>query len=302
MIGAHLRQPPACPSHPHREAESRCARCFVHYCGQCLEDADGRLLCPRCRDEAAALAQIQQDARLTPGNLFRRVARRSVLIGVVVTFLIVAGLGALVTAFWRTAGTEVDFSLIRRIRAGFTQSFNLGEEGFDFVEVLNEGLVRPGSQSRDPLHSLERINDGLPDAQVPAWRSGDVNLPIDLLFVSNSPRLMGKVVIWNHPGEDPSTYIKGFEVFTSPVDPDVDESGLALVGTFQAEQTTEIQRFEFDPPVPTQYTLVRVTSHYGNADYISAAEIGLFLPGARGAFPILPQQFPVIRARRAQFR
>jgi hypothetical protein len=247
----------------------------------------------------AALAQIREDARLTPRNIFRRVARRSVLIGVVVVLVIVTGLGALVTVFWRSAGTDVDFSLIRRIRAGFTQTFELGGEGFDFAELLNEGRVRASSQSEEQFHSVERINDGLPDPQVPAWRSGDVDLPIDLLFISEAPRLLGKIVIWNHPDEDPSTYIREFEVFTSPVDPAVDDSKLDLVGAFLAEQTSDVQRFEFDPPVPTQYTLVRVKSHYGSIDYVSAAEIGLFVPGNPAGTPILPRPFPGTRALRA---
>ncbi len=300
MIGAKLRQPPACPSHPHRIAEERCDRCYVHFCYECVEDVDERLLCARCSDEVAALARIREESRLTPRNVLRRIARKSVLIGVLVVALILLGVGALVTVFWRSAGSEVDFTLIRRIRAGFTQTFELAGEGFDFAEQLNEGRLRASSQSPDPLHNAERINDGLPDPQVPAWHSASADLPVDLLFISDKPRLMGKIVLWNHPAEDPSTYIKEFEVFVSPVDPAKDNSQLESVGVFVAEQITDVQRFEFDPPVPTLFTLIRVNSHYGSLDYLSAAEIGLFLPNNPVDGPVLPQPFPVNRALRGQ--
>lgn len=295
MIGAKLREPPACPSHPHRVAEERCDRCYVHFCGDCIDDVDERLLCARCSEETAELARIRAESRPTPRNILRRIARKSVLIGVVVVVLIFAGIGALVSAFWRSAGSEVDFTLIRRIRAGFTQTFELGGEGFDFAEQLNEGQLRASSQSSDPLHSAERLHDGLPDAQVPAWHSASADLPIDLLFISNRSRLMDKIVLWNHPDEDPSTYIKEFEVFVSPVDPAKDDSQLQSVGVFVAEQITDVQRFEFDPPVPTLYTLIRINSHYGSPDYLSASEIGLFLPNNPVDGPVIPQPFPANR-------
>ena len=295
MIGAKLREPPACPSHPHRVAEERCDRCYVHFCGDCVEDVDERLLCARCSEETAELARIRAESRPTPRNILRRIARKSVLIGVLVVVLIFVGVGALVAAFWRSAGSEVDFTLIRRIRAGFTQTFELGGEGFDFAEQLNEGQLRASSQSSDPFHSAERLHDGLPDAQIPAWHSASADLPIDLLFISDKRRLMDKIVLWNHPAEDASTYIKEFEVFVSPVDPAKDDSQLQSVGVFVAEQITDVQRFEFDPPVPTLYTLIRINSHYGSPDYLSASEIGLFLPNNPVDGPVIPQPFPANR-------
>ena len=259
------------------------------FCQDCVEEVEARRLCSRCGDEVEALARIRADARLTPRNIYGWIARKSVLVAGAVLVLVVVGLGFVGMAFWRTVGDEVDFALIRRIRAGFMQTFELGEEGFDFAELLNDGQVRPSSQSPDPLHGRDRLNDGLPDPQVPAWRSGDVNLPLDILFWSKTPRLMGKIVIWNHPSEDPSTYIRVFKVFTSPMDPTLDDAQLELVGTFTAGQTSEVQRFEFDPPVPTQYTLIRVISHYGSSTYVSAAEIGLFVPGRPNDSSILRQ-------------
>ncbi len=286
MIASKLREPPACPNHLHRDADERCERCFVHYCGECLDDFVGAMLCPRCREEEAELDRLNDEARLTPRNIYRRLTHPGFLIGVAVVFLIIVGLSFFVAFFWRSAAGQLDYEIIRRIRAGFTHSFELGEEGFDFAELLNEGRVRTSSQSDDPEHELDRLIDGLPDPQIPSWRSGNAEFPVEFIFISKAARTLGKISIWNHPEEDPATYIREFEVFTSPVDPAVDDSQLEKVGEFVADRVTVVQRFEFDPPVPTRYTLLRVISNHGSVEYISAAEIGLFPPQPVGQSPI----------------
>ena len=291
MIASRLRDPPTCPNHLHRDADERCERCFVPYCDECLDDFDSAMLCPRCREEEAERDRLTEEARLTPRNILRRLTQPAFLIGVAVVFLIVVGIGFFVAFFWRSAAGQLDYEIIRRIRVGFTHSFDLGEEGFDFAELLNEGRVRVSSQSDDPEHELDRLIDGLPDQQIPAWRSGTAEFPVEFVFISKAVRSLGKISIWNHPDEDPATYIREFEVLTSPVDPAVDDSQMEKVGEFTADRVTVVQRFEFDPPVPTRYTILRVVSNHGSLEYISAAEIGLFPPVPAGRSPI---QIPTI--------
>ena len=276
MIHGTLVERQLCPVHPNRRATHKCGRCMGRFCADCLEELDGRLLCERCHREVTALAKIRDETRFTPRNLVRRIFRKEVFIGAVVILAVAGAIGVFVSFFWRSAGTDVDFLLIRRVRVGFTQSFDMSGEGFDFAEVLNEGKASASSQSQEVDHELERLIDGLPDEPVPAWRSADAAFPIEIVLEASMPRPLAKLVLWSHLSEDTTTFIRDFEVWTSPVDPAVDRSKLELVGKFTAGKVTTAQRFLFDPPVPTLFTLVKVLSSYGSPAYISAAEIGLF--------------------------
>ncbi len=277
MARQSLSHRPRCPFHPTREATDRCHRCYTLVSPEALEERDLRRLCPRCIEAVDVAEQVREDARLTPRNLWRRfrgIDYRVAAIGMaVVVLFVVAG----VFMVWATARAEPDPLLIRRARVGFTQNFDVDNEGLDFVEVIKNGVATATSQSPDPLHTIERLHDGLPDAPVPPWRSADAVFPIDISLAGIAPELFAKVVIWNHPNEDPSTYIRKFELYiTTPAEP----GHLArreLIGVFTVLPTDAKQVFLLDQPVLTTTTIVRILDNHGGA-YVSAAEIGLFNP------------------------
>ena len=248
-----------------------------------LAEVDLRRLCPRCIEAEDAAAQVREDARLTPGNLWRRfraVDYRTALIGFsVLGVLLAAG----IYLVWITARENPDPLLIRRARVGFTQNFDVDNEGLDFIEVIKGGVASASSQSLDPLHSLERLHDGLPDAPVPSWRSADAVFPIDITLAGRLPEILSKVVLWNHPAEDSSTYIREFEVYATTPGELGQPARRERVATFSALPADAKQVFLLDAPVVTTTTIIRVLDNHGGA-YVSAAEIGLFSPPADTTF------------------
>ena len=283
MARHSLSHRPRCPFHPTREATDRCDRCYTLVSTEALEEHDLRRLCPPCIDALDLAEQVREDARLTPRNLWRRfrdIDYRVAAIGFAVVAII---LGAGAFMVWITARAEPDPLLIRRARVGFTQNFDVDNEGLDFVEVIKNGVASATSQSPHPLHIIERLHDGLPDTPVPPWRSADAVFPIDISLTGLAPELLSKVVIWNHSNEDSSTYIREFELYiTTPAEPDR-IARRVLIGTFTALPTDAKQVFLLDQPVLTTTTIVRVLDNYGGA-YISAAEIGLFNPTVNTSF------------------
>ncbi len=283
MARHSLSHLPRCPFHPTREATDRCDRCYTLVSPEALEERDLRRLCPRCIEALDVAEQVREDARLTPRNVWRRfrgIDYRVAAIGMAVIALLV-GAGAFMV--WVTARAEFDPLLIRRARVGFTQNFDVDNEGLDFVEVIKNGVATATSQSPDPLYTIERLHDALPDTPVPPWRSADAVFPIDISLAGLAPELLSKVVIWNHSNEDPSTYIREFELYiTSPAEPDR-LARRELIGTFTALPADAKQVFLLDEAVLTTTTIVRILDNHGG-DYVSAAEIGLFNPTVNTSF------------------
>ena len=158
----------------------------------------------------------------------------------------------------------------------------------DFAYILWNNRSEELFAARDamgsiPLYTIERLHDGLPDTPVPPWRSADAVFPIDISLSGIAPELFAKVVIWNHANEDPSTYIREFEIYiTIPAE----QGGLArreLIGTFTALPTDAKQVFLLEETVITTTTIVRILDNHGG-DYVSAAEIGLFNPTVNTRF------------------
>ena len=277
MARESLSHRPRCPYYPTQEATTRCDRCYTLVSPAALAEHEGRDLCPRCVVAEVAATKVRDAARLTPENVLRRIANIDVpmaALGLGVVAVIVA-LGAFIV--YATAQAQPDPMLIRRARVGFTQNFDVGGEGRDFVEVLNQGVASVTSQSLDEVHVLERLHDGLPDAPVPAWRSGDAEFPIDIKLTQPEPELLVKLVVWNHPLEDPSTYFKDIEVYATIPDVAGGSPKRVLVGEFTVLPISEKQVFLLDEEVLTTTTVVRVLSNYGG-EYISVAEVGLFNP------------------------
>jgi len=274
---------PRCPYYPTREATDRCDRCYTLVSPPALTEHHGARLCPRCHDAANVAAEVREEARLTPANLWRRfrnIDYPMFALGLGVLAVILAIGGYIV---YTTANAQSDPMLIRRARVGFTQNFDIDGEGLDFVEILNLGVASATSQSPDPVHNIDRLHDGLPDGPVPSWRSADANFPIDIRLAATEPQTMAKVVVWNHPLEDPSTYLKDIEIYATVPDAAGGSARRVLVAEFTVLPVAEKQVFLLDAEVVTTSTIVRVLSNYGGA-YVSAAEIGLFNPHADTIF------------------
>ena len=130
-------------------------------------------------------------------------------------------------------------------------------------------------------HTSARLIDGLLEAQLPGWQSGSAQFPLDIIFWSEDPFLLEKVVIWNHELDDPGSYIAEFEIYASPVDPRLGTGPLRLEGAFDSALSAGANPhlLEDDPDRPeARWYLLRILANHGNAEYVSAAEIGLFEP------------------------
>ena len=290
MARHSLSHTPRCPFYPTREATQRCERCFTLVSSQALEENSLGQLCPRCVAAEELAAQVRADARITPTNLWRRFCNINIgatLIGVIVVGFLLAAGGYLV---WVTAKADPDPLLIRRARVGFTHNFSVDNEGIDFIEVIQNGVVSSSSQSSDPLHTIERLHDGLPDAQVPPWRSGDSVFPIDIRLATVLPEILEKVVIWNHPAEHSGTYIQDFEIYVTVPGEDGQSDRRELAARYSALPVDTKQVFLLEAPLMTQVTVIRILGNHGGP-YVSAAEIGLFGPTMETGFgdPIISQ-------------
>ena len=209
------------------------------------------------------------------------------LIGVVVVGFLLAAGGYLV---WVTARAAPDPLLIRRARVGFTHNFDVDNEGIDFIEVIQNGVVSASSQRLDPLHTIERLHDGLPDAPVPSWRSGDAVFPVDIRLATVLPQILEKVVIWNHPAEHSGTYIQDFEIYVTVPGEDGEPDRRELAARYSALPIETKQVFLLQDPLMTKTTVIRILDNHGGP-YVSAAEIGLFGPAMDTGFgdPIISQ-------------
>ena len=154
----------------------------------------------------------------------------------------------------------------------------MGDEGFDFIEIVNGGTAVSSGPAADDVHVLDRVHDGLFDPNFPAWRSRDARLPIVLTFTSRFRAPLVKAVIWNHPDEPSASYIRSFEIWTSLEDPSRNPDALTLAGRFTIAEPLEVARFQLAEPIVTRWVQVRILDTFGNADYVSAAEIGMFGP------------------------
>jgi len=270
-----LKQLNRCPYFPQSNATEQCGRCRGFYSDQAIAKHDGNLLCPKCINETQAAERIRQEKRLTVSNIYKKITSadyRAGSIVLLVVFTFIGGYIYLASSYFGDA--TVDFEIIRRARVGFTQNFNLGDQGFDFAESINGGTVRVNEPSSPYPHTPARLIDGLPDYQVPSWRSAANKLPMSIIFDTNAERVLDKIVIWNHPEEDSNTYIKSFEIYTAAST----ESEMALLGAFENPSDPTEHVFQLSTLRPVRRVKMVILSTQGDGKYVSAAEIGLFLP------------------------
>ena len=160
-----------------------------------------------------------------------------------------------------------------------------------FNGVGGDHKFRSGTFVVVPLsdrHTAARLVDGLLEPNLPGWQSGPAQFPLDLLFWSQDPFPLEKVVIWNHELEEPASFIAEYEIYAAPVDPRLEPGNLELLGKFDSPRTigSNPQFLEVDPERPeTRWYVLRILSNHGLDDYISAAEIGLFGPAPEDPEP-----------------
>ena len=213
-------------------------------------------LARRARGRESRAADIAAGRRPTPRNIWRAVtSSRTLTSFLIFSLLLAAGVIPAVLALRTTQEEGIEPEVVRRIQVGLQQSSNLDGEGFDLLEIVNGGELLAISSTADPEgdHGPKRLQDGLFDPQFTAWRSAGPDFPLTAIYTVRFRTPVQKVVIWNHPDEPPASYIR----FTAAA-PD-----LKLV-------------FDVDTPVPVRYAMLKIYSTFGAADYVSAAEIGLF--------------------------
>ncbi len=147
---------------------------------------------------------------------------------------------------------------------------------------------------RSEWHTSTRLVDGLLEPQLPGWRSDTPNLPLDLVFWSEKPFPLAKVVIWNHELEPTDSFVAEFEIYSASADPQFGASELTRLDSFFAPERIGANPFQLaDDPDRREasWYLLRINANHGSPLYVSAAEIGLFGPEP------LPAPTPGLRAR-----
>ncbi len=277
-----------CVNHPHHEGLRKCLRCARDFCADCLPQHG--LLCERCEDEETRAIAIAESQRPTPRNLLRRTfTKRAATTASVFGLMLLAAVLAGVLQLRNAAEEGIDPNLIRRIQVATNERVDLGDEGFDLLEIINGGEVVEAGPDRDDEHVMDRLHDGLFAPEIPPWRSAGLDFPIEITFKTRFRTEFEKVVIWNHPDEPASSYIRAFEVWTSVEDQEEAPDALTLAGRFTIEAPDPLIRFEFDEPRSARWIQLRILDTFGDAGYASAAELGIFTPARSVPQPPLPK-------------
>ena len=230
-------------------------------------------------DRELRAAEIAAGRRPTPRNIWRGLtSSRTLTSFVIFGFLLAAGVIPAVLALRTTQEEGIEPEVVRRIQVGLQQSSNLDGEGFDLLEIVNGGQLLAISSTADSEgdHGSSRLQDGLFDPQFTAWRSAGPDFPLTAIYEVRYRTPVRKVVIWNHPDEPEASYVREFEVLASLEDPRTHPDALVSIGRFTAAAPDLKLVFDVETPVPIRYAMLRIYSTFGSADYVSAAEIGLF--------------------------
>ena len=246
-------------------------------------------------DREIRAAGISDEARLTPTNIRRRLlSSRGLTTMLVFGLLFAIGVIPAVLALRNTQEEGIDPAVIRRIQVGLQQQSDLDGEGFDLLELVNGGELLGITSTAVGEHGSDRLQDGLFDPHFKAWRSADRSLPIVLTFKVRFRSPLQKVIIWNHPDEPTASYIKELQVLASLDDPRTNPEAMVEIGRFQVSTPDPKVVFDVETPVTFRFATIRILSTFGQAEYVSAAELGLFgpsrdperIPMPRGSGPI----------------
>ncbi len=258
-----LREQHTCYNHPHRKTTTRCDRCGVVFCDECLLTREQLRFCARC-----ALRQPMAD--YPP-------SRSSVLVTLLIIALVAGVGGYLGSRFAQVALEPEEASRLARAATGTLQT----GEGLNTVEALVGGkVVAATSERAQGDHLAKRLIDGWASAEVPDWRSADARFPQEIVFAvgENVIKLTkgpyaNKVTLQVSDQSPPETWVKDFRVLISDTSP---SGPWQEAGTFRLQPSTVRQHFDFETAL-AKYVKLVIVSNYGSTEYTSLAEFGLYL-------------------------
>lgn len=286
MLRAQLSETKHCYAHPHRVVKTTCARCKTPFCDECLETRDeglfGRivakderrpapLFCERCTGEVEALIEIEaerkrplhQRLRPTRGGLRRAAIWLAVIAGISVPMMF---------AVRTMSQTTITPEEMARIKIGLSGGF-LAPEGVNLMGEAFGGTFVRATAPAQPGFEPTRLIDSWAQNEVPAWRSQNATLPLDLVFQLQQRTRFNTLLLKPHPGEPVETSVKDFDLLVSE-NPD---SGFIKVASGVASAGAELRLPLGD--VTARNVMLRIRSIQGGAAYASLAEFEvLFTP------------------------
>ena len=256
-----------CYNPPPRPPERACERCKTPYCDDCLlAPLDGRRLCAQCALEEQAAEQLKPTWRSRLIGL--AVSTRNAIIGVAVIAVVA---GVLLYAFRDSFNRPITPEEMARFRYAIMGSF-ITEEGLNLNSTVLDAKV-VSATSAAPDHPAKTLIDEYPLGGLPGWRSEAATFPQEIVVSWGDKGAPTKVILVNHPDEDPATYVRDFEVLVSAEGP---ASGFTSVGRFTMTQESELQRFEITP-VSGLWAMLRILSNYGSRSYTSLVEFDAYV-------------------------
>ncbi|MGI8424976.1 MAG: hypothetical protein ACR2NO_12835 [Chloroflexota bacterium] len=285
MLRAHLSDTKHCDVHPHRVVKTTCARCKTPYCDECLiTRADGifgrivakdereplPLFCDRCVGEVGVLQAMELERkrplhqRLRPTR--ERLRRAAIWIAVIAAITL-----PMFVAVRSMSETTITPEELARIKLGLSGGY-LAPEGVNLLgEAFGGRFVRATAPS-ETGHEPTRLIDTWAQAEIPAWRSANATLPIDLVFQLQHRTRFNTLVLKSHPSEPPETAIKEFELHVS----ENAESGFVKVASGFINAASAETRLPV-AEATTRNVLLRILSAQGPGTYVSLAEIEVLL-------------------------
>jgi hypothetical protein len=288
VLRAHLTETKHCYLHPHRVVKTACARCKTPYCDECLETRDTGLFarivakdeknppplfCERCVDEVEALEALEAE-RKRPLHQRLRPTRDGLRRAAIWAGVIVAVTVPMFFAVRSMAETTVTPEELSRIRDGLFGGF-LSPGGVSLLRDTYGGRFIRASAPSQAGHEPARLIDGWAQADIPAWRSANTNLPIDLVFQFQQLTRFNTLVLKPHPSEPLETGVKDFELLVS----ESPDSGFTRVTSGSMRPGAEL-RLPVGGEVSTRNVMLRITGTQGSASYASLAELEVLLAPA----------------------
>jgi hypothetical protein len=196
------------------------------------------------------------------------ISTRNAIIGAAVIALVAGGL---LYAFRDSFNRPITPEEMARFRYAMMGSF-ITEEGLNLNSTVLDAKV-VSATSAAPDHPAKTLIDEYPLGGLPGWRSESATFPQEIVVSWGDKGSPTKVILVNHPDDDPATYVRDFEVLVSAEGP---ASGFKSVGRFTMTQDSELQRFEL-APVSGRWAMLRILSNYGSSTYTSLVEFDAYV-------------------------
>ena len=193
MLRAQLTDVKFCYQHPHRAVQTSCARCKTPYCDECLETREDGLFarivakdekhpppsfCEHCVEEVEALQVIKSENRLDRRLRPTRAGLQRLLIWIAVLSVVMVPMALLVRNLSTTTLTPEELA---RIKLGLTGGFAT-PDGINLLSQPFGGTFLRATAPSQRNHDPSRLIDTWATADVPAWRSAEARVPIEMVF------------------------------------------------------------------------------------------------------------------------